>query len=168
MNDSSRKGRFLPAHSVVSRRLSRWQGILVAGSKEATGPSDPADLLRSGTLPAALRFMFARHCLSTGVAQNGHPSPAMAIAHDSAEVLLRSPIGRSHPGSDQGPDHRASLPVFHPARAEAHSRVAFDYTARPRQRRSVLGAPSRSMGKRAHDLDPASAKLLRANAANPT
>lgn len=165
MNDSSRKGRFLPVHSVVSRRPSRWQGILVAGSKEATSPKRPGrSPARSGTSPAAPRFLFPRHCLLTGGAQNGLRSPAMGIAHDSAEILLRSPVGRSHPG----PDHRDCLPAFHPARAEAHPRVRIDdYTARPMQRCSVLGAPSRLMGKRAPDLDPALAKRLHANAATP-
>jgi len=66
--------------------------------------------------------MVLRHCLLSGelrFAQNRLQSPEFAIAHDPAEVLLRSEEGRSHPASD----HRAVLPICDAARADAYSGV---------------------------------------------
>ncbi len=70
--------------------------------------------------------MLLRHFVLSGelrFAQNRLQSPEFAIAHDRAEVFLRSQKGRSHPT----PDHRAILPVGDAAGSDAHSGVrAFD------------------------------------------
>jgi hypothetical protein len=92
--------------------------------------------------------MLLRHGLSCGglrFAQNRRRRPEFAIAHDPAEVLLRSQKSRSHPASR----HRAILPICYPVGSDAHSGVwAFDDIVVARQRCCEGGTPNRLTVKR--------------------
>jgi hypothetical protein len=64
--------------------------------------------------------MLLRHCLLRGglrLVQNRLQGPESAVAHDPAEVLLRSQEGRGHPA----PRHRAIVTAGDAAGWDAHS-----------------------------------------------